>query len=141
MTIDLMLSADVIGMFCRLNIKVKRDLPIRASEMGVLIYTSKQDSEVTPLLISQFFKIAKPSVTSIIKPLLKLNYLQKTMSMLDKRSYTLSITQKGRNVVDSTINDYYKSIEAMLDKMGIKEFETFIELLNKANEILKAIKE
>lgn len=141
MTIDLMRSADVIGMFCRLNMKVKRDIPIRASEMGVLIFTSKQDVEVTPLMISQFFKISKPSVTSMIKPLLRLNYLQKTLSMIDKRSYTLSITLKGRNLVDLTINDYYKSIEIMIDKMGINEFNNFIEFLNKANGILEGIEE
>lgn len=141
MTIDLMRSADAIGLFCRLNMKVKRDLPIRASEMGVLIYTSKQDVEVTPLMISQFFKIAKPSVTTMIKPLLRLNYLQKTLSMIDKRSYTLTLTNKGRNLVDATSNDYYKSIEVMIDKMGITEFSTLIELLDKANLILEGIEE
>lgn len=141
MTIDLMRSADTIGMFCRLNMKVKRDLPIRASEMGVLIFTSKQDDEVTPLMISQFFKIAKPSVTSMIKPLLRLSYLEKTISMLDKRSYSLRITQKGKNLVNSTINDYYKSIDMMIEKMGLNEFNTLIELLNKANEILEEIEE
>lgn len=141
MTIDLMRSADTIGMFCRLNMKVKRDLPIRASEMGVLIFTSKQDDEVTPLMISQFFKIAKPSVTSMIKPLLRLSYLEKTISMLDKRSYSLRITQKGKNLVNSTIDDYYKSIDMMIEKMGLNEFNTLIELLNKANEILEEIEE
>lgn len=141
MTIDLMRSADAIGLFCRLNMKVKRDLPIRASEMGVLIYTSKQDVEVTPLMISQFFKIAKPSVTTMIKPLLRLNYLQKTLSMIDKRSYTLTLTNKGRNLVDATSNDYFKSIEVMIDKMGITEFSTLIELLDKANLILEGIEE
>jgi len=141
MTIDLMRSADVIGMFCRLNMKVKRDLPIRASEMGVLIYTSKQVDEVTPLMISQFFKISKPSVTSMINTLLRLAYLEKTISMLDKRSYTLSITKKGINLVNSTVDDYYKSIDAMIEKMGINEFNNFIELLNKANEILEGIEE
>lgn len=141
MTIDLMRSADTIGMFCRLNMKVKRDLPIRASEMGVLIYTSKQVDEVTPLMISQFFKIAKPSVTSMIKPLLRLAYLEKTISMLDKRSYSLKITQKGKNLVNSTIDDYYKSIDMMIEKMGLNEFSTLIELLNKANEILEEIEE
>jgi len=141
MTIDLMRSADTIGMFCRLNMKVKRDLPIRASEMGVLIYTSKQVGEVTPLMISKFFKISKPSVTSMINTLLRLNYLEKTISMLDKRSYTLRITQKGRNLVNSTIDDYFKSIDALIEKMGINEFNNFIELLNKANGILEGIEE
>jgi len=45
--VDLINSADVIGMFCRLHLNSKRDLPIRSSEMGVLIYARKQSCVVT----------------------------------------------------------------------------------------------
>jgi len=139
MTIEVMHSADVIGMFCRLNMKLKRDLPIRASEMGVLIYTSKQEIEVTPLMISQFFKISKPSVTSMINTLLRISYLEKISSLVDKRSYSLRITNKGRNLVESTFNEYHKSIELMINGMGESDYMELIRLLSKANQILEGI--
>lgn len=139
MTLEIMQSADVIGMFCRLNMKLKRDLPIRASEMGVLIYTSKQETEVTPLMISQFFKISKPSVTSMINTLLRISYLEKLSSLVDKRSYSLKITNKGRNLVESTFNEYHKSIELMINGMGESDYMELIRLLSKANQILEGI--
>lgn len=139
MTVDLNQSTDVIGLFCRLNMKLKRDLPIRASEMGVLIYISKQDMEVTPLMISQFFQISRPSVTSMINTLLRIKYCEKIPSVLDKRSYSLRITKKGSNLVDTTFFEYYKTIEQLKDKMGESKFINFIEMLNHANKILASI--
>lgn len=141
MTMDLVRSADVIGLFCRLNMKLKRDLPIRASEMGVLIYISKLNADVTPLMISRFFKITKPSVTSMLNTLLRISYLEKIPSEFDKRSYLLRITKKGENLVESTFNEYHKSIEVMIDKMGLDTFNRFIETLKNVNEILEGIEE
>lgn len=139
MTVDLNQSTDVIGLFCRLNMKLKRDLPIRASEMGVLIYISKQDMEVTPLMISQFFQISRPSVTSMVNTLLRITYCEKIPSVLDKRSYSLRITKKGSNLVDTTFFEYYKTIEQLKDKMSESKFINFIEMLNHANKILASI--
>lgn len=133
---NLIESADVIGMFCRLNMNLKRELPIRASEMGVLIYISKLGKDVTPLMISQFFKISKPSVTSMVNSLIKHNYLEKIPSSIDKRSYTLRITEIGKNLVESTFVEYYKSIELMKDAMGEENFIQFIQLMNAANSVL-----
>ncbi len=137
MNIDFTKSADTIGMFCRLNMNAKRDIPIRSSEMGVLIFTQKQKAAVTPLMISKFFKITKPSVTSMINALVNKGYLLKRPSEVDKRSYTLCITDKGKKLVDSTFFEYYKSIEKLREKMGEGDFEEFIKLMEIANRILE----
>ena len=129
-------SADAVGMFCRLQMTVKRDLPVRSSEMGVLIYIQKQGDPVTPLMISNFFKIAKPSVTTMVNSLIKKDYLQKTASATDGRSYTISITNKGKELVESTCNEYFRTIEVLEEKMGKEDFEIFIQLIQKANKIL-----
>jgi DNA-binding MarR family transcriptional regulator len=132
-----MLAAEEIGMFCRLQMHVKKGLPIRSSEMGALIYVQKQQEAVTPMLISNFFQIAKPSVTAMINELVKKGYLVKVPSEKDKRSYTVSTTKKGEDLVESTHNDYFRSIEILKEKMGEEDFEQFYTLLQRANEILK----
>ncbi|MDF2905108.1 MAG: transcriptional regulator, MarR family [Herbinix sp.] len=137
MNIDLITSADAVGMFCRLHMNAKRDIPIRPSEMGVLIYTQKQINPVTPLMISQFFKITKPSVTQMVNNLVKLNYLIKEPSVKDKRSYILRITHKGTDLVEQTFEEYFKSIELLKDKMGEGSFMQLIELIQMANSILE----
>ena len=130
------MSADAIAMFCRLQMNVKRDIPIRSSEMGALIFTQRYNAPITPLMLSNFFKIAKPSVTSMINSLIKKEYLIKIPSPTDGRSYTVSITESGTELVESTYNEYFKTIERLKEKMGQKEFSLFIELIKKANNIL-----
>jgi DNA-binding MarR family transcriptional regulator len=133
---DLIISADAVGLFCRLHMNTKRDIPIRPSEMGVLIFTQKQNVSVTPLKISNFFKIAKPSVTSMVNTLIKGNYLVKTPSATDGRSYTVSPTVKGKELVETTFDEYFRTMELLKKGMGNKEFSLFIELIQKANSIL-----
>jgi len=130
------LAAEEIAMFCRLQMYVKKGLPIRSSEMGLLIYVQKQDEAVTPLMISNFFQIAKPSVTAMINELVKKNYLVKIPSYTDRRSYTVSITEKGEEIVTTAHEEYFKAIAILEDRMGAKDFKSFIELIHKANTIL-----
>jgi DNA-binding MarR family transcriptional regulator len=115
---------------------IKRDLPIRPSEMGVLIFTEKQNTPITPLMLSNFFKISKPSVTFMINSLIKKQFLLKTPSPIDGRSYTISITDKGRELVECTHREYFIGIELLKTKLGDTDFNQLIELLEKANNIL-----
>jgi len=137
MSNDLIESADAVGMFCRLNMNTKRDLPIRTSEMGVLIFIQKVDGEVTPTEISDFFNISKPSVTAIIKSLIRKKYLTKKQLKADKRSYYVSITSKGNALVQETFDEYFKLIELLQSEMTSTEFKQLIELIQKSNKILQ----
>ena len=141
MDTNLITSADAVGLFCRLHMKTKRNIPIRPSEMGVLIFTHKHNIPVTPLMISNFFKIAKPSATSMINALIKQEYLHKEHSTTDGRSYIVSATDKGRELVVSTFNEYFKTMELLKNRMGLIEFSAFIELIQKANDILSEEKQ
>jgi DNA-binding MarR family transcriptional regulator len=133
---DINMSADAIAQFCRLQMNIKRDIPIRPSEMGALIFTQRYNAPITPLMLSNFFKISKPSVTAMVNSLIKKDYLIKTPSSTDGRSYTVSITDKGTELVESTYNEYFRIMELLKKKMGCKEFNLFIELIQKANMIL-----
>ena len=45
---DTMMNAmEQVSLFCRLNMNTRRNLPIRSSEMGMLIYLVKADGEKT----------------------------------------------------------------------------------------------
>jgi DNA-binding MarR family transcriptional regulator len=137
---EIIISADVVAMFCRLQMNLRRDIPIRPSEMGVLIFTQKQSDQVTPLMISNFFRIAKPSVTAMVNSLIKKDYLLKIPSPTDGRSYTIETTDKGRELVESTYNEYFRTMELLKKEMGDKDFSLFIELIQKANNILSGEK-
>ncbi|MGV8981513.1 MarR family winged helix-turn-helix transcriptional regulator [Clostridium sp.] len=129
-------SMDAVSRFCRLQMNKKSDMPIRSSEMGALIFVQKSDVQATPLMISNFFGIAKPSVTDMVNSLIKKDYLIKIPSKIDRRSYTLELTEKGHNLLKSTYKEYFRTMELLEEKMGCQKFNSFIQLLQQANKIL-----
>ncbi|HCT63447.1 MAG TPA: MarR family transcriptional regulator [Erysipelotrichaceae bacterium] len=138
---DILRSAEIMSIFCRLKMKIKAELPIRSSEMGVLIYIQKQPEPVTPLMISQYFRISKPSVTAMINALLIHGYISKSETLHDKRSYYLMITDSGNALVETTINEHYNAIEMVKNEMGTERFNQFIDLMASANQILESIEQ
>ncbi len=134
-------SAEIISMFCRLNINAKRNLPIRSSEMGLLILTIKSEVPVTPVMAADFFKVKKPMITTMVISLCEKGYLEKVHSSEDKRSFTLHPTEKAMTLANEAHNEYFREIEIMRNGLGDKSFEKLITLLSKANDILLEAKE
>jgi len=130
-------SAETIGLFCRLQMNGRRNLPIRASEMGLLIYVSRENEPVTPLALSQFFKITKPSVTTMVSALVTGGYLEKLPSVEDKRSYSVKLTEKGAQLVRETFDVYYTELTQIRSGLGEADFLTFMKLLGRVNGILQ----
>lgn len=131
-TSGLMESAETIGRFFRLWHNTKKTLPIRSSEMGMLIFIQRSAVPVTPFQISQFFDISKPSVTTMTQALLKGGYIERTTKNHDRRSYTLELTTKGLELACATERDYLDSVHQLQDRLGAKDFEVLINLLERA---------
>ena len=133
---ELIKGAETVSMFCRLNINIKKDLPIRSSEMGLLILIYKSDIPVTPVMAADFFKVKKPMITTMVSNLLKQGYIEKIPSLVDKRSFSLNPTEKTRQLVDVTYSEYMKSMELLRHKLGLIDFGKLVTLLEKSNFIL-----
>lgn len=133
---ELIKGAEAVSLFCRININTKRELPIRSSEMGLLICIVKEEGEHTPLRVAEFFKVSKPMVTAMVKSLVKKEYITKVKSLVDKRSFVLKPTDKAVSLVDKTFIEYYKNIQTLQTCLGNHEYSKLIELLTKANNIL-----
>ena len=99
-------AAEEISLFCRLNIYSKKDLPIRSSEMGMLIYLCKTDGEKTPMGVANFFKVSKAMATNMVSSLSKKGYLVKQPAPTDRRSVLLVPTILAKKLVDSTYQEY-----------------------------------
>lgn len=134
-------AAEEISLFCRLNIYSKKDLPIRSSEMGMLIYLCKTDGEKTPMGVANFFKVSKAMATNMVSSLSKKGYLVKQPAPTDRRSVLLVPTILAKKLVDSTYQEYYKNMNLLQEKMGPDEFAGLITSLQKANQILLEEKE
>lgn len=129
-------SSEQISLFCRLNINTKRELPIRSSEMGMLIYLVKTDEEKTPNAVAKFFKVTKSMATNMATSLLNNGYIEKIQSEADKRSFLLIPTDKAIRLVKDTYEEYFRLMSVLESRMGEQKFDEFICLLEIANGIL-----
>lgn len=107
----------------------------------MLIYLVKGDGEKTPMGVARFFKTSKAMATNMISSLTKKGYLKKEQSEFDKRCFLLVPTEKAVLLVDETYEEYFKSMLLLKNKMGEREFQELITLLEKANHFLLEEKE
>lgn len=62
-------AAETVSLFCRLNLNGKKELPVRSSEMGLLILLVTSKEKITPKAAADFFGVSKPMVASMVKSL------------------------------------------------------------------------
>lgn len=133
-------SNAVISKFCKRYNELKKDLPIRPSEMGVLNIIVQQDRLFTPLAIAELLEVSKPMITSHISVLERKGYITKEHSKEDKRSFFVIPTTKAKELVHLTAKEMNKDLAKLEELMGQSHFERFLTLLDEANEKLKEIK-
>jgi DNA-binding MarR family transcriptional regulator len=132
----IMNGANIVSMFCRLNVNTKKDLPLRSSEIGLLIYVVKSEKPVTPIMAAEFFKVSKPMIAAMVKTLVAKGYLVKIPLEVDRRSYNLMPTNKAKIVTETVYDEYFKAMQLLMEQMGIEKFKNMIQLLELANTIL-----
>ncbi len=138
---DYMDAAEQISLFCRMNINAKKELPIRSSEMGMLIYLVKAEGDKTPLGVANFFKVTKAMATNMVSSLLRQGYIEKEQSEKDKRSFFLKPTDKALTLVNQTYTEYFKTMALLKERMGDGDFQCLVNMLTKANAVLLEEKE
>lgn len=130
-------GTETIQVFSRLWLNTKKDLPVRFSEMRLLLLLEKNKVPVTPVVAAESLGIKKQMITTMVNALEKEGYITKSPSATDKRSYTLSPTQKGHNLVQHRYAEYYKTVGMLKEQLGDDDFVTFISLLEKVNTSLQ----
>lgn len=130
----------IFSKFCRDYVELKKDLPIRPSEMGVLNIITKREGLFTPVMIADLLGVSKPMVANHIVVLEEKGYILKEYSKEDKRSFYVIPTDKAKDLVKVTeekMSNYLQQIETSL---GGETFEKLLEILADTNKILKDIK-
>ncbi len=114
---------------------LKKDLPIRPSEMGVLNIVEHHKEDLTPLALAEMMGVSKPMITAHIQALTEKGYIYKEISGGDKRSFFVRSTEKGKELAknfEARCTEYLKKIEM---KLGKAEFRVFIQMLENAQSV------
>ena len=131
----------IISKFCNNFMSLKKALPIRPSEMGVLNIIVLRGEKYTSLRIAKLLEVSKPMVTAHICNLESKGYITREYLKDDKRSFYVLPTEKAIELVRAENSRVKRELDALKSNLGSKEYEKFLFLLSVANEIIKNMKE
>lgn len=123
--------------FSRNYMELKKGLPIRPSEMGVLNILCQTEGPHIPVMLADLLGVSKPMVTAHLTSLSEKGYILKEQSTEDKRAYYILPTQKAQELVNATKVDINRLLSRLAGEMGHDEFLTLVRLAEKANKILQ----
>lgn len=125
-----------LSMFSKNYMSLKRNLPIRPSEMAVLNIITQTSGEYTPVIIAKMLNVSKPMITAHISVLVKKGYVDKCSCGQDHRAYYLFPTKKAIDLVEKEKLIMIDQLKKLENKMGQQQFETLVAMTQKANEII-----
>lgn len=131
----------VLSLFSKNYMELKKDLPIRPSEMGVLNILAATPGPHTSVLLAELLGVSKPMITAHLTALAEKGYVTRVRSEEDRRVYFILPTEKARTLVEQASVDMARQLTALAKEMGQEDFDTFVRLAQKANQILEGNKQ
>lgn len=126
----------VFSKFSRDYMELKKDLPIRPSEMAVINIITKRGGDYTPLAIAELLGVSKPMIAAHISSLEEKGYIFKEESETDKRSFYVRPTGKARSLADKFEIEQTNILQKIENEIGQGEFDNLVALLQKVNDVL-----
>lgn len=123
--------------FSRNYMELKKDLPIRPSEMGVLNILAATPKPHTSVMLAELLGVSKPMITAYLTSLSEKGYITKEQSQSDKRVYYILLTPKALQLVEDAKVEMNEQLAHLLERMGQEEFDTLVNLIQKANQVLE----
>lgn len=124
--------------FSRNYMELKKNLPIRPSEMGVLNIIAATPGPHSPVMLAELLGVSKPMITANLNSLSEKGYITKEPSQDDKRVYYVLLTEKALQLVEAARIDTDKNLAQLAETMGQEAFELLVALTQRANQILEA---
>lgn len=127
-----------LSLFCKNYMELKKGLPIRPSEMGVLNIITGRPGPHTPVMVAQLLGVSKPMITALLASLAEKGYITKEPSKEDKRAYYIHPTEKALALVESAKQEMEGYLSQMIDGIGQDNFEALVRLAQMANNVMEA---
>lgn len=128
----------VLSIFAKNYMELKKGLPIRPSEMGVLNIITETEGPHTPVMLADLLGVSKPMITAHITSLEGKGYITKEPCSQDKRAYYILPTDKALDLVECAKADLNGKLECLVNGLGQDGFNTLVALAEKANGIMEA---
>ena len=127
----------ILSVFSKNYMELKKGLPIRPSEMGVLNIITATPGPHTPVMLAQMLGVSKPMITAHLTALADKGYITKEQSTEDRRAYYIIPTEKALALVESAKQDMDWQLTRLMEAMGQAEFDQLVSLAQTANKIME----
>lgn len=130
---------NAMNSFRRNGIMKKEIEGIKASEKHFLwmMANINDGKPVMPSEISKKIGVTMGAISHHVNALEEEGFIERTASAEDKRVIYLTLTEKGKDMVQKIKDIYWKQIRNIVTTLGDKDSATFISLLNKLITINK----
>ena len=114
-----------------------KDFGISPIQIQLLIFIANHKSELCKVThLAKEFNVTKPTVSDAVRVLINKKYLDKDQSDVDSRSYSLLVTEEGKDLI-SRISSYteplYKALNASDNRQLEGLYSSITTLINSLN--------
>ncbi|MDW7694459.1 helix-turn-helix domain-containing protein [Flammeovirgaceae bacterium SG7u.111] len=100
-------------------------------QIQLLLFVANHKPELCSVShLAKEFNLTKPTISDAVKMLVKKGFLEKDFSSADSRSYTLFVSQSGKELLDK-LDNYYQPLSSELSKLGSEELGNLYSTLTK----------
>lgn len=127
----------IFSKFSKNYMELKKDLPVRPSEMGVLNILAATPGPHTSVMLAEMLGVSKPMITAHLTSLVEKGYVVKERSREDGRVYHVILTEKGQALVERAKEEMGLQIAALEEALGQEDFQMLLSLAQRASRILE----
>lgn len=124
--------------FSRNYMDLKKGLPIRPSEMGVLNILAATPGPHSSVMLAELLGVSKSMITAYLCSLAEKGYITKEQSRQDKRVYYVLLTPKALQLVEDARAETHQQLDRLIAAMGKDAFDLLVDLTQQANSVLEA---
>lgn len=104
---------------------------VTTAQYNVLFVLNSSDARVNQNYIGEQLVVSRSNVTGIIDRLEKSGYVIRQGDLEDRRVKFVSLTDKGRDLIERAGDDYFSALGQIMRFLSSKEKETIIKILSK----------
>jgi DNA-binding MarR family transcriptional regulator len=108
--------------------------------MTLLNIVTRGNRDLTPLALAEIMAVSKPMIAALIQSLEKKEYIYKEPSLDDKRSFFVRPTDKAKELCIKYEEKQTERLIEIEEKLGEEDFAQLVELMDKAQRIIREIK-
>lgn len=101
-----------------------------------LLHTVYRHEKLMITEVSELLNISLPNCSRYVKTAIEDGYIKKKIDLDDKRIYYISLTEKGRSIVESTLVNFTDDMGQQLVDLDMKSLERFYQSISDLNSVI-----